>query len=69
MKVIKTEKQKDNLAKAFWDIGKITIATLVLAPLAKPSLLNLLNIILGLLVGLLFGLVGYILDGKEIMDE
>ena len=40
MKIIRTEKQKDSMAKAFWDMGKVIFTVLVVSPLAKPEAMN-----------------------------
>jgi len=37
MPLIKTEKQKDNLAKFSYDIAKIILAITVVGPIAKPE--------------------------------
>jgi hypothetical protein len=66
MRWIRTKEQKDNLAKACWDLFKITITALVIAPLTKPETVNFHAIALGLLIGMIFAGLGYILDGKEI---
>jgi hypothetical protein len=66
MRWIRTKEQKDNLAKYCWDISKIAVAALGIAPLAKPETVDLRAIAYGLLIGVLFGLFGYILDGKEV---
>jgi hypothetical protein len=66
MRWIRTKEQKDNLAKACWDPFKITIAALVIAPLAKPEAMDSRALAVGLFIGMLFAFLGYILDGKEI---
>ena len=66
MRWIRTKEQKDNLAKACWDLFKITITALVIAPLARPETVDFHAIVLGLFIGMLFAVLGYILDGKEI---
>jgi hypothetical protein len=37
MKIIRTEKQRENLAKYFWDMSKVAFAVLVAGPFAKPE--------------------------------
>jgi len=37
MRIIRTEKQKDNFAKYLYDISKIIIAVMVIGPIAKPG--------------------------------
>lgn len=66
MRIIRTEKQKDNLAKAFWDMGKVVFSILVISPLAKPEIVSIINVILGVIVGIILWIVGYILDGREV---
>jgi len=36
MKIIRTEKQRENLAKYFWDMSKVAFAVLVVGPFANP---------------------------------
>lgn len=66
MRWIRTKEQKDNLAKSCWDLFKITITALVIAPLAKPETIDSRAVALGLFIGVLFAVLGYILDGKEV---
>ena len=66
VRLIRTKEQKDNLAKYCWDLSKITIAALGIAPLAKPETVDLRTVILGFSVGVLFVVFGYILDGMEV---
>ena len=37
MRIIRTEKQKDNFAKYLYDISKISFAVAVIGPIAKPE--------------------------------
>jgi hypothetical protein len=66
MRIIRTDKQKDNLAKYWWDLSKIAVAALGIAPFAKPEAVDLRVVGLGLLSGILSALFGYLLDGMEI---
>ena len=66
MRIIRGQEQKDNLAKYCWDLFKITLAALVIAPLARPEAVDLRGAILGFSVGVLFAVFGYILDGMEL---
>ncbi len=66
MLLIKTEKQKDNLAKFSYDIAKIILAITVISPVAKPEAFHLSLFVGGFIVTMLFFILGYILDGKEV---
>jgi len=63
MRILRTEKQKDNLAKFFWDDAKIA---LVLGPLTRPEVVQLWVIGLGVLSTLAFAVLGYLFDGMEV---
>jgi hypothetical protein len=67
MLLIKTNIQKENLAKFLYDIAKIIFAITVITPLAKPETFYPLRFMSGILTTVLFFLAAYILDGKEIM--
>ena len=66
MRIVRTEKQKDNLAKYAWDMSKVMVAALAIAPFAKPEAVDLRVVGGGLLTGFLLALGGYLLDGMEI---
>ena len=66
MLLIKTEKQKENLAKFSYDIAKIILAITVLSPIAKLETFHLSLFIGGFMVTMLFFVLGYILDAKEV---
>jgi hypothetical protein len=66
VRIIRTEKQKDNLAKYAWDMSKIVVAALAIAPFTKPEAGDFRVVGGGLLAGLLLALGGYLLDGMEI---
>jgi len=66
LRVIKTDKQKDNLAKVFWDMGKVLFTVMVISPFVKPDAISIMPIITGLAVGVLSLALGYLLDGMEI---
>jgi hypothetical protein len=66
MRILRTDKQKDNLAKYGWDMSKVAVAALVIAPFTKPEAVDLRVVGAGLLSGLLLALGGYLLDGMEI---
>ena len=56
MRIIRAEKQKDNLAKFFWDMAKVAFTLLVLGPFAKPESLNVFGLITGTTIGVALGL-------------
>jgi hypothetical protein len=66
MKIIHTEKQKENLAKYFWDMSKIAFAVFVVGPFAKPESLSSAGLLVGIAIGFLLALLGYLLDGMEV---
>ncbi|MBI3801409.1 MAG: hypothetical protein HY268_31105 [Deltaproteobacteria bacterium] len=66
MQIIRTDKQKDNLAKFFWDMAKVAFTLLVLGPFAKPESISLFGLVIGTSIGIILGLWGYILDGMEV---
>lgn len=68
MRFIKSNIQKDNLAKTFWDIGKVVLIILVLYPLAKDSM-QIIDIFIGVIVGILFMAIGFYIDGKGVSNE
>ena len=57
MKILRTEKQKDNLAKFFWDMSKVAFALLVAGPFARPESLSLAGLVVGIAIGFV-GLAG-----------
>lgn len=66
MSLIKTEKQKDNVAKFSYDTAKIILAITVISPIAKPETFHFSLFIGGFVVTLLFFMLGYTLDAKEV---
>ena len=66
MPLIKTEKQKDNLAKFSYDIAKIILAITVISPIAKPETFHFSLFIGGFVVTMLFFMFAYTLDAKEV---
>jgi len=66
MQILRTEKQKDNLAKFFWDDAKIALAALIVGPVARPETAEAWVIVLGILATLAFALLGYLFDGMEV---
>jgi hypothetical protein len=47
VKIIRTEKQRENLAKYFWDMSKVAFAVLVVGPFAKPESLSAAGLLVG----------------------
>lgn len=68
MRLIRTKEQKDNLAKYCWDLSKITIAALGIAPLAKLETAEAHSLLLGLFARIIFAVFGYIFDGMEVQS-
>jgi len=66
LRIIRNDKQKDNLAKVFWDMGKVLFAVMVISPFAKASAVSFRAILIGLLVGVFSLGLGYLLDGMEV---
>jgi len=68
MRIINTNKQKDNLAKVFWDMGKVIFTVLVISPLARPEAVGTESIISGPIVGIFSWILGYFIDGMEVQS-
>jgi len=66
MLLIRSKKQKDNLAKFSYDIAKIILAVTVIGPIAKPESFHLVLFIGGFVVTVIFFVFGYMLDAKEV---
>lgn len=64
--LIEMEKQKDNLAKFFYDIAKIDFAAFVVARISKFAEFTILDFIIGILATIIPIIIALILDGKEI---
>ena len=62
---IMTEKQKNNLAKFFYDIAKIDFAALVVAQFANPSNLKYWILIVGIIATIVPIFVGLVIDKQE----
>ena len=62
---IMTEKQKNNLAKFFYDIAKIDFAALVVAQFANPSNIRFWTVSLGIISTIIPLLIALSLDRKE----
>ncbi len=66
MQILRTERQKENLAKFFWDMAKIAFAVLVLTPLTKPEAVQRVSMAVGVIAGSVLAFVGYLFDGMEV---
>lgn len=66
MPLIKTEKQKDNLAKFSYDVAKIVLAITVISPIAKPETFHFSLFVGGFVVTILLFVFAYTLDAKEV---
>jgi hypothetical protein len=66
MRFIRTEKQKDNLAKFSYDTAKIILAITVISPIAKPASFHFGLFAGGFIVTILFFLLGCLLDTVEV---
>ncbi len=66
MRIIRADKQKDNLAKFFWDMAKVAFTLLVIGPFAKPESISSLGLLVGAAIGLVLGVWGYLIDGTEV---
>lgn len=60
-----TEKQKNNLAKFFYDIAKIDFAALVVAQLANTSRIRFWTLFLGIIATIIPLVIALSLDRKE----
>jgi len=67
MRIIRTEKQKDNLAKFFWDMSKVAFTLLVIGPFATAASFSLPGLLAGIAVGFILAFVGHFLDGREVL--
>ena len=68
MKLIKNTKQKDNLAKLFYDLSKIVFAVLIIGQLAKPFEIAYPTILLGISMMLFSISIALFLDNKELTN-
>ena len=67
MRIIRTEKQKDNLAKFFWDMAKVAFTLLVIGPFAKPESIGSAGLLIGIAIGLALAFMGHSFDGREVL--
>ena len=66
MDFFKNNSQKDNISKYCFDVSKIILAILVIAPIVKDGLENTYLAFGGITLVLFFFFAGYLLDGKEV---
>ncbi len=64
--LIKTEKQKKNIAKFSYDIAKIILAITVITPIAKSTSFNINLFFGGIIIAIVFFLFGNLLDSKDV---
>ena len=69
MSILRTQQQKDNLAKFFWDMAKVAFTFFVLAPLAQTPPSGSIRIVAGLAIGFTLVSIGYILDGQQTSED
>jgi hypothetical protein len=67
MKIIRTDKQKDNLAKFFWDMSKVVFTLLVVTRFAAPEGFSAPGLVAGIAIGFALALLGHFLDGREVI--
>ena len=65
MEIFKNVNQKNNVAKYCFDISKILLAIIVIAPLVKVGEINYYLTFGGVFVSFMFFLIGYLIDSKE----
>jgi hypothetical protein len=66
VRLLKTDKQKDNLAKMFWDMSKLVFAVFVFGPLANTGHITVFGMASGMTIGFTLAVSGYMLDGREL---
>lgn len=66
MKLIKTNSQKDYLAKFCQDTSKVVLVLMVIAPLVKTELTPISVYFIGGWVSFIFFITGYLLEGREV---
>ena len=64
MRIIRTEKQKDNLAKYLYDISKILAAVAVIGPFVNPEKINKITFIFGIAFTIIIFIFASIIDSK-----
>jgi hypothetical protein len=66
VRLVRTGKQKDNVAKFFWDMAKVAMTLFVIGPFASPERVGIVGAALGLVVTLALAATAYMIDGTEV---
>lgn len=66
MRIIRTEKQKDGLARFFWDLSKLTSGLLVIAPFTDTRAMSAVGMLAATTVTTVLLVSAYTLDGREV---
>jgi hypothetical protein len=64
MPLIRTQKQRDNLAKFLYDVAKIVLTIAVIAPVVNFSVFSYLTMIGGIVAAAIFFSAAFMLDGE-----
>ena len=67
MKLLRTEKQKDNLAKFFWDMSKVAFTLLVVSRVVAAEGFRLPGLVAGIAVEFVLVFLGHFFDGREVL--
>ena len=65
MRLLRTEKQKDNFAKYLYDISKIIAVVAVIGPFVNPEKVNKITFVFGVLFTIIFFIFASIIDSKQ----
>jgi hypothetical protein len=65
MEIFKNANQKNNVAKYCFDVSKVLLAIIVIAPLVREEASHFYLTIGGVFLALMFFLIGYLIDSKE----
>jgi hypothetical protein len=69
MQILRTEKQRENLAKFFWDMAKVAFTFFGVTPFAQTQSLGLIRTLAGLITAFTLLIIGYILDGRKVEEK
>jgi len=69
MRIFQTEKQRENMAKFFWDMAKVALTFFVITPFAQPQTYGLARVFAGVVIGFTLIVIGYMLDGRKVAEE